>query len=171
VSGGGRSWDWYRLRPDWADRIVDTVGIRSGDLVVDLGAGDGALSLPLAAAGARVIAVELHPSRAEKLRRRSAGRDIRVVQMDGLEFRYPRRRVRVVANPPFGIAGRLLRSATAHPELVALDVVLPTAIARRWADGRSRPRRFRAEIALGLPRKAFDPRPAVDCVLLRLRRR
>ena len=38
------------------------------DVVCDLGAGLGALTAPLAATGARVIAVELHPARAAALR-------------------------------------------------------------------------------------------------------
>jgi len=38
--------------------------------VLDVGAGQGALTGPLIQAGARVIAVELHPGRAEALRRR-----------------------------------------------------------------------------------------------------
>jgi 23S rRNA (adenine-N6)-dimethyltransferase len=37
--------------------------------VLDIGAGQGALTRPLVQAGARVIAVELHPGRAEALRR------------------------------------------------------------------------------------------------------
>ena len=41
--------------------------LRPGELVVDLGAGTGSLSVPLARTGARVIAVELHPGRAEEL--------------------------------------------------------------------------------------------------------
>lgn len=44
--------------------FVEAAGVRGGDLVVDLGAGTGALTRPLLAAGARVLAVELHPGRA-----------------------------------------------------------------------------------------------------------
>jgi 16S rRNA A1518/A1519 N6-dimethyltransferase RsmA/KsgA/DIM1 with predicted DNA glycosylase/AP lyase activity len=44
--------------------VVAGADIRPGELVYDLGAGDGALTGPLLAAGARVIAMELHPGRA-----------------------------------------------------------------------------------------------------------
>nr|UXC93975.1 truncated ribosome methyltransferase [Mycobacteroides abscessus subsp. abscessus] len=59
-----RQWGWYPLTDDWAARIVAESGVRSGEFVVDLGAGHGALTAHLVAAGARVLAVELHPGRA-----------------------------------------------------------------------------------------------------------
>ncbi len=70
MSGNGtrRQWGWHPLRPDWARTLVSDSPVRPGDLVVDLGAGTGALTGPLLDAGARVIAVELHPGRASTLR-------------------------------------------------------------------------------------------------------
>lgn len=171
MSGGGCRWDWYRLRPEWAERLVDAAGIRPGELVVELGAGDGALTVPLAVAGARVIAVELHPGRAAALRDRVAGLNVRVSETDAVEFRYPSRRVRVVANPPFGIASALLRAAVRQPGVAALDLVLPRQVARRWAeDQTSATRRFRARLGPPVPRGAFIPSPRVDCVMLHVRR-
>ena len=48
--------------------------VRRNELVLDLGAGTGSLTAALLAAGARVLAVELHPGRAAVLRRRFADR-------------------------------------------------------------------------------------------------
>jgi 23S rRNA (adenine-N6)-dimethyltransferase len=139
--------------------------------VIELGAGDGALTVPLAATGAQVIAVELHPRRAEALRDRVGGLGVRVVEMDAGEFRYPRRRVRVVANPPFGIASALIRAAVGQPGVAALDLVLPRQLAQRWAADRTRvTRRFQARLGPAFPRRAFAPAPRVDCLLLQLRR-
>ncbi|HET9301341.1 MAG TPA: rRNA adenine N-6-methyltransferase family protein [Propionibacteriaceae bacterium] len=61
---GRRPWGWHRLDPYWVEQIVAGAAIRRGELVVDLGAGTGALTMPLLEAGARVIAVELHAGRA-----------------------------------------------------------------------------------------------------------
>jgi 23S rRNA (adenine-N6)-dimethyltransferase len=64
------SWGWHRLADDWAARVVAAADVRPGELVLDIGAGQGALTRPLIKAGVRVIAVELRPGRAEALRRR-----------------------------------------------------------------------------------------------------
>jgi 23S rRNA (adenine-N6)-dimethyltransferase len=143
---------------------------------VDIGAGRGALTGHLLAAGARVTAVELHPGRAAYLRERFAGAALTVVRADALELRLPRRPFRVVANPPYAIASpliRLLLSPGSH--LIAADLVLPRAVVRRYADGVPAPARRwarRWSIAPGraLPRRAFQPPPRVDSAVLRVRR-
>jgi 23S rRNA (adenine-N6)-dimethyltransferase len=151
--------------------VVEAAGIRRGDLVVELGAGDGALTVPLARTGARVIAVELHPGRADRLRARVRDLDVRVAEMDATAFRYPRRRIRVVANPPFGIASSLIRAAIGQPGVMALDLVVPRSVALRWADGGQRAaRRFQGWLGPAVPRRAFSPAPRVDCAVLHLRR-
>ena len=104
----GRRWGWHRLDERWAEAIVAAAEIRAGDLVVDLGAGTGGLTLPLLDAGARVIAVELHPERARRLREHTDGRDAVVVECDLRTFSPPGQSFRVVANPPFALTGDVL---------------------------------------------------------------
>ena len=59
-----RAWGWHRLADEWAARVVAAADVRPGELVLDIGAGTGGLTGYLARAGARVVAVELHPGRA-----------------------------------------------------------------------------------------------------------
>ena len=175
MPGSGHGpWGWHRLAPAWADRLVADAGVAPGDLVLDVGAGSGAVTAPLVAAGARVIAVELHPGRAAALRRRFAGDDVVVVRADAADLRLPRRPFRVVANPPFGqttaVLSRLLAPGS---RLVRADVVVQRAAARRWASGRA-PGAGRGardyDVGLGrrVPRGAFDPQPKVDCTVLQV---
>jgi 23S rRNA (adenine-N6)-dimethyltransferase len=167
-------WGWHRLADDWAERIVTEAGIRPGELVVDIGAGTGALTGPLVDAGARVVAVELHPDRVAALRGRF-GSTVTVVRADACRLRFPRRPFRVVASPPFAITTPLLRRLLRSPaRLTAADLVLQRAAARRWAAGIAREPAWRSgfDIRLGrpVPRRAFHPRPPVDAVVLVVRR-
>lgn len=151
--------------------------IRPGDLVVDIGAGTGAVTAPLVAAGARVIAVELHPHRAAELRRRFPGSLVTVVQVDAADLRLPRRPFRVVANPPFSITMAIVRRLLSPgSRLVTADLVLPRHVARRWTDGRAPGfhrwgRSFEARVISQLPPSAFRPRPPGASVVFRIERR
>jgi len=130
---GTHTMGMHRLDSRWAERLIDNAGISSGDLVLDVGAGTGALTRPLVNRGARVIAFELHPTRAQDLRRNFTNDNVTVVQADGADVRLPRRPFRVVANPPFGICVALLRRLTAPgSRLIRADIIVP----RTWrSDG------------------------------------
>ena len=162
---GGRppAWGWYRLDRSWAERLVAESGVARGDLVLDIGAGDGALTAPLVELGARVVAFELHPGRAAALRRRF-GDDVRVVQADAADLRLPRRPFRVVANPPWSITDPLLRRLL-HPasRLVRADLLLKRSATRRWAElgiaERSPLPRRPVRAAASVPTTAPDRRP------------
>jgi 23S rRNA (adenine-N6)-dimethyltransferase len=155
--------------------VVADAGIRPGDLVLDVGAGRGALTAPLVDVGARVIAVELHPGRAAALRARF-GPTVTVVVADAADLRLPTRPFRVVANPPFAISTALLRRLVAPgSRLVRADVVVPWHMARRWAGGQAPgwarwQRTFSARLGRPLPRSAFSPPPPNGVALLVLER-
>lgn len=165
-----RSWGWHPLVDEWAARVVADADIRPGELVYDLGAGDGALTGPLLAAGARVIAMELHPGRVRLLRERHP--EATVVQADLLDLRPPRRPYRVVASPPYGISSALVRLLLAPGSgLVAADLVLQRATVRRLREAAAGSRSWQLRDGMPLPRRAFRPPPQVDSAVLVVRRR
>ncbi|QGG96180.1 rRNA adenine N-6-methyltransferase family protein [Actinomarinicola tropica] len=178
MSAGRRPrWGWHRLADDAARKVVARTPVRPGDLVVDLGAGCGALTRHLVAAGAEVIAVELHPERLAELRRRFAGHPVTVVRADVRDLRLPRRPFRVVANPPFEATDAILRRLLGRGSaLVSADLVLPRHAVERWA-GPSAPGagRWRREWHAGsggaLPRRWFRPAAPMPIEVLRIRRR
>jgi 23S rRNA (adenine-N6)-dimethyltransferase len=161
-----------------AARLVRQSPVTPGDLVLDLGAGAGALTLPLARTGARVIAVE----RDERTARRLTGRvaaypNVTVVAADALTVLLPRRPYLVVANIPFGITTALLRRLLDSP-LTAADLVVERGAGRLLTaarPGRAELLRWQATFRLTrgatLPAAVFHPRPTVDALVLRIHRR
>ncbi|MGB8196886.1 MAG: rRNA adenine N-6-methyltransferase family protein [Acidimicrobiales bacterium] len=177
MPGQRTRWGWHRLDSSWAERLIDSAGIRTGDLVLDIGAGTGALTGPLVRRGARVIAVELHPTRARELRTRFAHDNVVVVQVDGSDLRLPRRPFRVVANPPFAIGVAVLRRLTAPgSRLERADIIVPRHMAERWIAGRAPgagrwETDFVCSLGVTMPRSAFHPPPPNAVAVLTIERR
>ena len=150
--------------------------LRPGDLVLDIGAGTGVVTAALVAAGARVIAIELHAGRAATLRERFRGDEVRVVHADAADLRLPRRPFRVVANPPYAITSPLLRRLLQPgSRLMTADLVLQRQAAQRWAGARAPgygrwSQTFTAGLGLRIPRSAFRPYAGVDHAVLLITR-
>ncbi|MFF2388261.1 23S ribosomal RNA methyltransferase Erm [Agromyces sp. NPDC058104] len=158
------------------DRFVALAAATSGP-IVELGAGGGALTAPLARLGRPLTALELDPGRAEALRRRFGPR-VAVEQADVLRWRYPAAPHVVVGNVPFHLTTAILRSLLERPGWT--DAVLLTqweAARRRCGVGGSSLLTAQSapwfEFALDgrVPARAFRPVPAVDAGLFSVRRR
>ncbi len=175
MPGERTRWGWHQLHSQWARRLVDDAGIRRGDLVLDLGAGTGALTEPLVRTGATVLAFELHPQRVDELRARFAQSAVKVIRADVTNVRLPRRPFHVVANPPFAASVAILRRLTSPgSRLVQAHVIVPRHTAERWVygdpPGANRWRKeFSCTIGPRLPRSAFSPPPPNNVAILVLR--
>ncbi len=169
-------WGWHQLSKQRALRLVDEAGIRRGDLVLDIGAGAGAITAPLVQRGAKVIAFELHPQRAEELRQRFAHELVTVVRADAADLRLPKRPFHVVANPPFAISVAILRRLTSpYSRLVRADVIVARHTAERWVHGNppgaGRWRKdFSCSFGPALSRSSFRPPPPNDVAILVIRK-
>jgi len=156
--------------------LVVATDVRPGDLVVDVGAGGGAITAELVRAGASVIAVELHPRRVALLRERFSSEPVTVVRADACDLRLPRRPFKVVANPPFGVTTALLRRLTIpSSRLERASLVLPGWAVARWAGGRgagsaSSKRTFTCTAGPLVPPRAFRPAPPRGAAVLLIAR-
>lgn len=158
--------------------------VEPDELVVDVGAGTGVLTLVGAAAGARVLAVERDPVWSQRLRARvrEAGLDerVRVVLGDLRAVALPVGRWRVIASPPFGLTTTLLRRLLDDPARgpARADLVLQFEVARKFAAhppttllGSSWAPWWETTLVERIPRTSFRPIPGVDAGWLRIRRR
>ena len=172
------------LRPERADQLVESAGFTAGDLVVEIGAGRGALTYALARRGVQVVALEKDPHWADSLRREMERRGVdgavRVVRCDALDYRLPRRPYRVIGSLPFGATTAILRHLLDDPDsfLVRADLIVQWEVARKralmppstllsttWAPWWS------FEVVRRIPAAAFRPVPSIDAVVLRVTRR
>lgn len=170
--------------PTVVDRLLSRLELTADELVVEVGPGRGALTLPLARAGARVLAIERDRRFLADLQRRIedeglAGR-VQLRRGDLRDTRWPREPYRVVANPPFGLTttllGRLFDDPAAGPTradlLLQWDVVRKhttappvTLRSAAWAPW------WHLERGEKVPRERFRPVPQVDAGWLVAHRR
>ncbi|MFV0260345.1 MAG: 16S rRNA (adenine(1518)-N(6)/adenine(1519)-N(6))-dimethyltransferase RsmA [Acidimicrobiales bacterium] len=114
--------------PGTVDKIVRLAGIQPGDRVVEIGAGLGTLTRGLAAAGARVVAIEVDRYLVPALAETVDGLDVMVIEGDAREVDWtgvlgawppdvrsepagsgtPPRGWKVVANLPYNLATPLI---------------------------------------------------------------
>jgi 23S rRNA (adenine-N6)-dimethyltransferase len=165
----------------FAAELVRDAGILPGTLVLDLGAGGGAITCALVEAGARVRAVELDPAALGQLEARF-GTDprVEVVVGDATVVPPPAEPFAVVANLPFAVGTAILRRLLGDPcvPLTQLDVIVEWGLAAKrtavWPStllGCAWGAWHELSLVRRVPRTCFAPPPRVDAAVLRATRR
>jgi 16S rRNA (adenine1518-N6/adenine1519-N6)-dimethyltransferase len=172
--------------PNTVRRIVATAGLEPDDLVLEVGPGLGSLTLALAPAVQRVVAVELDAGFVSALDEVLAGIDnVEVVHADALQVDLAALvgggPARMVANLPYNVATPLAVEALATGAFTELFVMVQREVGERWAArpggtgyaGVSAKLGLLADVhvVLAIPRSVFHPVPNVDSVMVRLSRR
>ncbi|MGB4762769.1 MAG: rRNA adenine dimethyltransferase family protein [Candidatus Saccharimonas sp.] len=165
--------------------IAELVGhsnVRKNDLVLDIGAGSGAITDVLSRRAKKVVAYEAEPEAATKLRYNLSRRDnVEIIEKDFLSSELPSEPYKVFSNIPFHLSSKIVRKLVTNensPKAIYLIVqkqfaqkmlpdgnhfhgALGMAIAPWWVPRIRRP----------LRKTDFTPPPAVDTVLLELKPR
>ena len=159
-------------------KIIEHAELDSSDIVYDLGAGTGAITSELVKTGARVVAVELDPNLARKLKRRFHEREAKILEQDIRKVRFPNA-FKVVANIPFNHTATIMRRLLFESDgLQEAFLVLQREAARKYCgQGRGTELALKAvpwfelSIVHTFQSNEFVPAPQVAVVLLRINRR
>lgn len=108
-----KKWGQNFLRNRGAvERIVAAVEPQPGELIVEIGPGEGVLTEKLAEFPNELTAIEIDPELAEALRARCGAR-ITMLNADALDVRLPGRPWRAVGNLPYNVATPIVRRVVA----------------------------------------------------------
>jgi 16S rRNA (adenine1518-N6/adenine1519-N6)-dimethyltransferase len=170
--------------PNLLDAILRDAGLDSGDVVLEVGAGEGVLTERLAAAAAHVHAVELDRRLEESLAPLAARPEVDLHWADAMSFDFAGLRpapTAVVANLPYAVATPvILRTIEELPSLKRWTVMVQREIAERLraAPGSrtygspSVMAQLACEVKMlrTVDPAVFRPRPRVESAILSLRR-
>lgn len=177
------SYDQHFLRSTrLVAELVGHTNIRKNDLVYDFGAGSGVITSVLVRRAAQVVAVEKEPHALAALRKNLGDvANLKIVSSDILAVELPAEKYKVFANPPFSIISDLVRRlAEASNPPVSIYLISQRQFALKIvpsdkhftsALGIELAPIYQAKIRKPLRKTDFTPPPAVDTVLLELRRR
>ena len=155
-------------------RLIDT---DSTGPIIELGAGDGALTVPLARLGRPLTTLEIDRRRARKLAA-SLGASTDVVCADVLHFRFPEVPHTIVGNIPFHLTTAIMRRLLSERGWSFAALIVQWEVARRRAGvgGASMLTAswwpwYEFRLHQRIPAASFRPVPSVDAGLLTMRRR
>ncbi len=176
----------FLIDPNLARAIVADAEVSPGDRVVEVGAGLGSLTLALAGARARVLAIEFDRALIPALEEAVEGAgDVRVMQADAMRVDWPEvlgsDPWTMCANLPYNVAVPLVLTMLAEaPGIGRFVVMMQREVGERLAAapgdagfGAVSLRvayRATASVVRRVPPSVFWPRPRVDSVIVRLDR-
>ncbi|TMH40959.1 MAG: 16S rRNA (adenine(1518)-N(6)/adenine(1519)-N(6))-dimethyltransferase RsmA [Betaproteobacteria bacterium] len=163
-------------------RIVEAIAPQPGDVLVEIGPGEGALSAPLIERVGKLEAIELDRDLAAALAARFPPYQLTVHCADALEYDFGRfpAGMRLVGNLPYNISTPLLFHLAAYADrvrdmhfMLQLEVVERMVAASGTAEyGRlsvALQARFAMQKLFTVSKGAFRPPPKVESAVVRLR--
>ncbi len=169
--------------PGVIDAIVNAIAPSENDIVVEIGPGPGAITLPIATRCAHLHAIELDRNLAARLRTRFSGNDrVTIHEADALSFDFSAlgKALRIVGNLPYNISTPLMFHLLEQRAVVAdMHFMLQKEVVDRMAADPGSKAFGRLTIMLGchlevealfdVDRDAFDPPPEVTSAVVRMR--
>jgi 16S rRNA (adenine1518-N6/adenine1519-N6)-dimethyltransferase len=168
----------------YIERIVDAIGPKRDDRMIEIGPGRGALTRPLLERVDRLTVIEIDRDLAEALRAEHPPSRLTVITADALATDLAALDqelvgLRVVGNLPYHISSPLLFHCAEYvPHIADLHFMLQAEVVDRMAAAPGTPEYGRLSVSLQsvfaveklfrVPAGAFQPMPAVESAVVRL---
>lgn len=171
----------------YIENIVRAVSPRPTDFMVEIGPGEGALTLPLLSVAGKLTAIELDTDLIPALQARAASAgELHVIHADVLKVDFAAlahshgvERIRIAGNLPYYISSPILFHCLAHAEVIEdMHFMLQKEVVERMAAEPGSKVYGRLSVMLQLacrveplfdvPPEAFRPPPKVDSAVVRL---
>lgn len=169
--------------------IVAAIRPSAEDLMVEIGPGLGALTLPLLQTLRHLHVVELDRDIVARWEKHDAAKKLTIHACDALKFDFnsldsplsgnPNTPLRVVGNLPYNISTPLLFHLAAFPVITDMHFMLQKEVVDRMVAPPSTPAygrlsvmlqyQFAMESVLDVPPEAFSPPPRVDSAVVRMK--
>ncbi len=167
--------------PGVLKRIVEAIAPASGDAIVEIGPGEGALTRPLLERIGHLTAIEIDRDLAARLAGEFASQRLSVVTADVLDFDFSALPpgLRIVGNLPYNISTPILFHLARYADRVRdMHFMLQREVVQRMVAKHSTPdygrlsvmlqTRFRMQKLFNVAPGAFRPPPKVDSAVVRL---
>jgi len=167
--------------PGVLKRIVEAIAPASGDAIVEIGPGEGALTRPLLERIGHLTAIEIDRDLAARLAGEFASQRLSVVTADVLDFDFSALPpgLRIVGNLPYNISTPILFHLARYADRVRdMHFMLQREVVQRMVAKHSTPdygrlsvmlqTRFRMHKLFNVAPGAFRPPPKVDSAVVRL---
>jgi 16S rRNA (adenine1518-N6/adenine1519-N6)-dimethyltransferase len=173
----------FLIDPGVINAIVDAIAPDENDVIVEIGPGSGAITVPIAKRCGHLHAIELDRDLAARLRTQFAGSErVSIHEADALSFDYSTlgSKLRIIGNLPYNISTPLMFHLLEQRDLISdMHFMLQKEVVDRMAAEPGSKAFGRLTIMLGcyldidglfdVDRSSFDPPPAVTSAIVRMR--
>jgi 16S rRNA (adenine1518-N6/adenine1519-N6)-dimethyltransferase len=173
----------FLIADETIQQIVAAIAPQPGEVVVEIGPGQGAITAPLASLATTLHAIEFDRDLVAMLRNRFAAQENVIIhEADALNFDFTTlgKNLRIVGNLPYNISTPLLFHLLSHKDAIAdMHFMLQKEVVERMAAVPGTKRYGRLTIMLGchlevvplfdVPPTAFSPPPKVMSSVVRMR--
>ena len=178
----------FLVEPDIINKIIESARLNDSDIVLEIGPGQGALTIPLARTAGHLFAVEKDAFLTNILKKtisRAGITNVTLINYDILRWDFHEinlsssKKIKVIGNLPYNISTPFLEKLIKNRNMVSRAILMfQLEVARRLAaspggkEYGAMTLRIKyhtlARVLIEVSRKAFYPRPKVDSMVLEL---